>query len=288
MVMKKMGLSFGLAVMLSYSLFAQNFISTTKQWNVMLNEWAGVSTEIFFIDGDSAVNSLNYNIIWVSYDSLSTWHYQGLLREVSNIVYYIPPDGNEGVLYDFNLDIGESTYVNNLFCSDIPIYVVDIDTVEYFGISRKRWLLGDNGYVQESWVEGIGSMYGPLYTKFEYCIICPVWNLLCYHHNDTLQYIKDGYTDCYQTSVGINEKYDETGFAIHPNPVRKGNSIYITTNAVPSNIRVYSSSGVLMKSVDSINGTKMKVETTSFKSGLYLITITAGDGKVSTRKFLVQ
>lgn len=286
--MKQKFFSFGLAVMLSCSLSAQNFISTTKQWNVMLNEWAGVSTEIFFIDGDSVVNSLDYNIIWVSYDSLSTWHYRGLLREVSNIVYYIPPDGNEGVLYDFNLDIGDSAVVNNFFCSDIPIFVVDIDTVEYFGVSRKRWLLGENGYVQESWVEGIGSMYGPLYTKFEYCIICPVWNLLCYHDNDTLQYIMSGYSNCYQTSVGITEVYNEPVFAIYPNPIRKGSSINITTNTVHSNIRVYSSSGVLMKRINSITGTKIKVETTNFKSGLYLISITDSDGKVKTQKILVE
>lgn len=286
--MKQKVFSFGLAVILSCSLSAQNFISSTKQWNVMLNEWAGVSTEIFFIDGDSVVNSLDYNIIWASYDSLSTWHYRGLLREVSNIVYYIPPDGNEGVLYDFNLDIGDSAIVNNVFCSDIPIYVVDIDTVEYFGISRKRWLLGENGYVQESWVEGIGSMHGPLYTRFEYCIICPVWNLLCYHDNDTLEYIRNGYTDCYQTSVGIKENYNETGFAIYPNPIRKGNSIHITTKSAPTNISVYNSSGVLMRSINSINETKVKVETTTFKPGLYLITITSGDDKVQTQKILVE
>jgi hypothetical protein len=254
----------------------------------MLNEWAGVSTEIFFIDGDSVVNSVNYNKIWVSYDSLLTWHYQGLLREVSNIVYYIPPDGNEGILYDFNLEIGDSAYINNLFCSDIPIYVVDIDTVEYFGVSRKRWLLGENGYVQESWVEGIGSMHGPLYTKFEYCIICPVWNLLCYHNNDTLEYIMNGYTDCYQTSVGIIEEYDDTGFAIYPNPIRKGSSIYITTNSVPSNISVYNSSGILMRSLNSTTDTKIKIETNIFKPGLYLITITSSDDKVKTQKILVE
>jgi hypothetical protein len=286
--MKQRVFSFGLAVMLSCSLSAQDFISSTKQWNVMLNEWAGPSTEIFFIDGDSVVNSLNYNIIWVSYDSLLTWHYQGLLREVSNIVYYVPPDGNEGVLYDFNLEIGDNAYINNLFCSDIPIYVVDIDTVEYFGTARKRWLLGEPGYVQEAWIEGIGSMHGPLYTKFEYCIICPVWNLLCYHNNDTLEYIMNGYTDCYQTSVGIFEADKETGFAIYPNPIRKGNSIYITSNSVPNNIRVYNSSGVLMKSINSITDTKIKIETSDFKPGLYLIIITSNDGTVTTQKLLVE
>ena len=81
-----------------------------------------------------------------------------------------------------------------------------VEAVDYFGISRKRWLLGEDGYVQESWVEGIGSLYGPLYTKFEYCIVCPFWELLCYHYNDTLNYIMNGQTDCYQNTVGIDEK----------------------------------------------------------------------------------
>jgi hypothetical protein len=41
--------------------------------------------------------------------------FQGLLREEANIVYCIPPDFNKGVLYDFNLEIGDAEFVKNVF-----------------------------------------------------------------------------------------------------------------------------------------------------------------------------
>jgi len=64
---------------LSYSSYNQNFISESKQWNVVLFSWGGISTEIFRISEDSIVNTLSYKKIWVSYDSLNSWVFQGLL-----------------------------------------------------------------------------------------------------------------------------------------------------------------------------------------------------------------
>lgn len=287
--MKQKVIFIGFTILINLSVFGQNFISSDKQWNVRLMGWAyQYSTEIYTINGDTAINSLIYNKIWVSGDSLSTWQYQGLLREESKVVYYIPPNGIEGVLYDFNLEIGDTAYVNNIFCSDIPIYVIDIDTVDYFGISRKRWLLGEDGYVKESWVEGIGSLNGPLHTNFEYCLICPSWNLLCYHNNDTLEYIMDGNTDCYQSTVGINEGHQEIGIVIYPNPIRKGGNIYIETNSIPKNINIFNSVGLLVKNIVSIIDTKIQVETNDFEPGLFFITITTKKNRIITQKILIE
>jgi len=287
--MKQRIIIIGLTILMNLSLFGQDFISSDKQWNVRLTGWAGVfSTEIYVIDGDSVINSLIYNKIWASFDSLSTWQYQGLIREDSNIVYYIPPNGNEGILYDFNLEIGDTAYVTNVFCSDIPIYVIDIDTVEYNGISRKRWLLGEDGYVQESWVEGIGSLYGPLHTKFEYCIVCPFWELLCYHNNDTLEYIMYGQTDCYQNTVGLDENFRESDFSINPNPVKIGSIINIETNSVPNSISIFNSSGLLIKRLSQFRDKIIRIETNDFKPGMYFITIKTNGDRINTQKIMIE
>ncbi len=290
--MKKRLFTFAVAILLCSSLSGQDFISSEKKWNVRITglDIGGIvfHTEIFQIHGDTVVNSLTYDIIWASFDSLSTWQYQGLLREDSNIVYYIPPGGYEGVLYDFNLKGGDTAYVTNFFCNDIPIYVIDVDTVEHLGVSRKRWLLGEDGYVQESWIEGIGSLYGPLHTRFMYCIVCPAWDLLCYSNNDQLEYMMSGQTDCYQSTVGIAEQIDDSGFVIYPNPIRRGNSMYIKTNSVPSNISIYNASGLLVKTLRTVNDTTTRLETANLASGLYLITVTTSDSKINTQKILIR
>jgi hypothetical protein len=278
------------AVLMNISIFGQNFISSGKQWNVRLNGGYGLTTEIFRIEGDSIVDSKSYNKIWVSYDSLTTMIFQGLLREESNVVYYIPPDFSEGILYDFNLEIGDTISVKNIFCGDeeIPLDVIDIDTVEYFGESRKMWLLGQNGYVEEFWIEGIGSLNGPLYTEYWYCIVCPVWELLCYHKNDTLKYIMPGETECYQNTVGVKEITGNDKILIRPNPVKKGNSIEIEMNFNPLKIDFINSSGLLIQRLTSIREQNMKIETNNLEPGFYLIKVTNQENKIQTLKVIIE
>lgn len=278
------------AVLMNTSISGQNFISSGKQWNVRQTFGHGMTTEIFKIEGDSIVDSKSYKKIWVSYDSLTTMAFQGLLREESNVVYYIPPDLSEGILYDFNLEIGDTISVKNIFCGDeeIPITVINIDTVDFFGISRKRWQLDSYGGSEEYWVEGIGSLNGPLYTKYWYCMICPVWELLCYHNNDTLEYIMPYETDCYQNTDGVNENNIKNDFSIKPNPVRKGYPVYIETNSVPNSIRIYNSTGLLEKRLNQLSDKIIRIETNDFKPGLHFIRITTTGNITKTQKMMIE
>ncbi|NOU47076.1 MAG: T9SS type A sorting domain-containing protein [Bacteroidales bacterium] len=278
-------------VFIGFSLFGQGFISPEKQWNVRLVGFPGAfSTEIFKIAGDSTIDTISYSKIWASYDSLETWSFQGLLRENAKVVYFLPPQAGEGILYDFNLEIGDTAYVINAFCTDaeVPIYVTDIDTVEYFGVSRKRWHLGENGIADEYWVEGIGSLNGPLYTKYWYCIVCPVWELLCYHQNDELLFRFPGEIECYQNTVGIEESFGKNNISIKPNPVKKGNSIEILADIYPKRIDIYNPSGVLIKSLTPMPGQPFNIETNDLSPGLYILTITSRDGKTQSCKILVE
>lgn len=288
--MKQRVIIIGLAILMNLSLFGQDFISPNKQWNVRLSGGYGYTTEIFQIEGDSIVNSISYSKIWVSLDSLATWTFQGLLREESNVVYYIPPNLSEGVLYNFNLEIGDTANVKNIFCGDeeIPITVINIDTVEYFGISRKRWQLDSDGGSTEFWIDGIGSLNGPLYTKYWYCIVCPIWELLCYHDNDTLNYIMYEQTDCYQNTVGINENNGKHDFSIKPNPVKKGNPIYLESNSVLNSISIFNSSGLLIKRLNQIRDKIIIIETNDFKPGMYFITIETIGDRIKTQKIMIK
>jgi len=279
----------GLAILMCFSASGQNFISSDKQWNVRLSGFPpSIATEINVINGDSTVDMTVYQKLWTSFDSLATWQFQGLIREESNTVYFIPPAGNEGVLYDFNLTTGDTAYVTNIFCSDVPIHIIDVDTVEYFGASRKRWHIGENGYVDEYWIEGIGSLNGLLYANYSYCIVCPVWELLCYHENDTLKYIMPNETDCYQNTVGIGENKGETEFSVSPNPVRKGHDISVETRSETYVISVFNSAGQLMKTIYPGKDLKISIATNTLEPGLYFIMLETDANKMRTKKILVE
>jgi hypothetical protein len=289
--MTKSIITFAVAVLLCFSVAAQDFISPVKQWNVRLAA-LGYSTEVFKIAGDSLVEGTSYNKIWVSYDSLTTWVFQGLLREASDVVYYMPPGHSEGVLYDFNLGVGATAMVRNIFCGDedIPITVIHMDTVAYNGIERKRWHLGANGNVAEYWVEGIGSLNGPLYTSYWHCIVCPVWDLLCYFENDTLAFKMPYTTECYQNTVGLTENVDaaKAPIVIYPNPVKRGNPLSIESAAGLSGIRIYDARGLLLQNAAPGNSLKTNICTAGLAPGLYIVeTIHTAEG-ISRKRLVVE
>ena len=264
----------------------QGFISQDKQWNVLLTAFPSyVSTEIFKIQGDSIVDGTTYSKIWVSVDSLVSLQFMGLLRESDNIVYYMQPNLTEGVLYNFNLQVGETAMVRNFFCYeyDIPVTVVSIDTVEYFGVERRQWLL-QSEELYDTWVEGIGSLSGPLYSMFSMCVVCPMWELLCYHENDILQYRMPFANTCYSTSVGIDEPSPGTNNSISPNPVKRGENITIQAPGVSGAISIYDASGMLVR---SFLGTDAP-STYDLAPGLYFVTTTTFDNKRISIKLVVE
>jgi len=205
---------------------AQGIASEDNSWNiiardVILND---ADTEFQIIDGDTIVDGHDYKIMWRSYYTVGGWYQSGLIREDSGIVYYIRPDGMKGILYNFNLDAGDTCTIVN-FCSNykILVHISDRDTVEYFGIERLRLRLIDNnpGYTDQ-WIQGIGSIHGPIHTLMQHCNPPYFrWDLLCYHHDDSLQYIMPGYTDCIYTNVGIREPITSDDVIIYPNPARE-------------------------------------------------------------------
>ncbi|MBZ0244276.1 MAG: T9SS type A sorting domain-containing protein [Bacteroidales bacterium] len=277
------------AIAFQLALTAQNFVSPGKQWSVLSSGMPlSYSTEIFWIEGDSVVNDMAYQKIWISMDSLQTRHYRGLLREDSNVVYYIQPGNSEGILYDFNLEIGDTISILNYFCFDpFPLTVYEIDTVEYFGMMRKRWHLGIQGEPQEVWIEGIGSHSGPIYSGYEFCIVCPFWELLCFHDQGELQYIAPHETECYKTSVGQSENFETSALLIKPNPVKIGSTLFVDSPHKLETISLFNTSGQMLQKIEpTVNG-QTAFETNELKPGLYFVTAIV-NGQHITRKIIVE
>lgn len=284
-----------LTLIISVSLYSQNFISENKQWNVKLVSDNEVFTDILKIQGDTLINSIAYKTLWISHDSLQNWFVMGFLREEGKVVYYKSPYASEGVLYDFNLNTGETTHIKNFYCGDalIPVTVLNIDMVEYFGISRKRWHLGSNGQTEQYWVEGIGSLFGPVHTSYSYCVSYLSWNLLCFHENDTLRYMMPGAENCYQATVGITQITQGKNLHVFPNPVRIGQVLEIKMPSDPIYIQVTDMFGTVrtIKSIKQAHPTPEVyhwIIPPDFLPGLYLLRVASRDGSVATTKFLVN
>lgn len=275
------------------SFIAQNFVLENKQWNTKLVALGmnGVqsTTEIHFIEGDSLHNSVPYKKLWISVDSLETSSLQGLLREQNNIVYFKQNNQDEGILYDFNLDIGDTAEVINLFTDityPVPIEVINKELVNVNGIDRIRWELEFDGYPDrhEYWLEGIGSLNGPIHTAYWYYMTCPAWTLLCYYNNEEIEYFNEIENTCYINSLNNSENLIDKPIIINPNPVHTGKNLHIDSLLHITQIQLLNTQGKLLKTY--LNPAKF-IYISHLKSGIYILKIISDSKKSETHKLIV-
>jgi len=290
--MKKRLLSFTAAFCMAASLFAQDFVSADNQWHVTLTALGmggvNVTTEIYFLEGDSVYNAKNYTIMWVSYDSLVSRSYAGLVRENGDRVYYVPPNSNsEGLLYDFALEAGATAWIRNFFGfnDSVQVTIIEVDTVEYMGVERRR--LAIEGFDYDYWIEGIGSIMGPVHSQFEYFIVCPVWELLCFHHQNELLYIMPNMEVCWQTTVGIDE-LSEPEIVLSPNPVLGGQDIHIESPVKFVSVKIINNTGAVVFERHNQPLNEWSIGTGILNPGIYLLEIRTEEGKKLIRKLLVR
>jgi hypothetical protein len=291
--MKKFSFTLILSL-ITISFFAQNFVLENKQWNTMLVALGmnGVqsTTEIHFIEGDSIYNATSYKKLWVSNDSLETSSLQGLLREHDNIVYFKQNNQDEGILYNFNLNIGDTAEVINLF-SDItypvPIEVINKELINVNGIDRMRWELEFDGYPDrhEFWLEGIGSLNGPIHTAYWYYMTCPSWTLLCYYNNEVIEYYNVIENTCYINTLYNNENAIDISITISPNPIQAGKNLHIESIEHITDIQLFNSQGKLLKIYQNPANF---IDISHLKSGLYFLKIKSESKKSETHKLIVH
>ncbi len=279
---------FSLAVL---NLSAQSFVSPGNQWNVKLSFFFDASTEIFTIGGDTVIEETHYKIIYHSFDSLETHFYAGALREYDDRVYYRPPGATEGLLYDFTLNTGDTTYIRNYFCGDIdiPIVVEAVDSVEYEGVLRKRWTLNvmhTDWY--EYWIEGIGSLSGPVYGIFNYCIVCPHWELLCFYESDVLQYMIPYGVICYVHTVDIDEHFADEKFSVSPSLFNRGEAVVVQLPPYARELKLYDAHGRLNRRIAIAGQQSIRIETGGLLPGIHILTLTTHRNSFLTRKLICR
>ncbi len=285
-----------LAIFVILTGYSQNFIDENKQWNVIYETGMPdiTITQIYTIEGDTVINDLMYQQLWESKDSLSTRFIKGFLREANKQVFYLSASGytktyTEGLLYDFNLQVGDTTTIANDF-GVVDIVVWDIDTIEYAGVPHKRWKVANrDGGNPDYWIEDVGSVNGLIYSLFWEVIVCPSWQLSCCYQNDELVYKNPHYAACYiEEGLGVENNTDNLYINLSPNPVQQGNSFYIANTLQVQHIAIYTISGQLVKEMPVSDNVKIEISTQDMLKGLYLVRLTTKNDKILTQKLLVQ
>ncbi|MEO0899464.1 MAG: T9SS type A sorting domain-containing protein [Bacteroidota bacterium] len=209
-------------------------LDTSLSWSVLSRSWNLWSGQYYDFKGDSIVDGITYHKLYVSLeDSIfqassfkKNVQYYSLVRSEGPKVYVRQffgvlgpkPDGEEHVYYDFSLQVGDTVSFGMCFDPGDAV-VTNIDSVVVGDSPKKRITIEDPfGNTLDQWIEGIGSIYGPLHKFSNSCINDLDYDLLCVAKGGEIIYDHDAWDFCSVSELVSLEPDTGDGIKIYPNP----------------------------------------------------------------------
>ena len=167
------------------------FVKAGKRWNVISSKFGGNNHYEYYMLMDEKVEKagMTYMKMYRSEDDLTVVYDAGLLREENRKVYFFDSDmQKEFLLFDYSLKSGDTyetfsydeqkavTYkvlsVND--CTEGPTIVHrSYDEKADSTVTQRRYLRKwticstDDNSLQKTWIEGVGSLEGPLANLYD-------------------------------------------------------------------------------------------------------------------------
>lgn len=226
---------------------------------------------VMFIDSIAQVDGNSYNII----DTKGKWglpKFQ-LIREEDNKVYINNEELEaEILLYDFNLEIGDTYLANYGFGINDPIEltVKQIDTIQTMdGLSRKLFSLESSDSSRRiEWIEGIGDKFWLFYYPAYTGSVSGGFSFLCFTIGDMIIYNPS----CQSGPCGVmsNARINNKRIIdIYPNPTTEEITININAPDVIE-YEIINSRGSIIKHVRIQSNGKTHM-LTIIEKGLYIL-----------------
>ena len=251
------------------------------------NEWHTFETGVWQINnyvnwcsGDTLIEDARYmKIMGTVNDSYPIFY--TLLREEDGKVWERHLNTSvETLLYDFTASVGDT------LCFGHPgnCFVLDsISMVQIGGVDRRKFWFGleydglGNPRAKETWVEGIGSDYGLLWSG--YYGVYDGWHcLLCFHRYGELVWQNPEYNTCSYPYDAVEENKDSE-ITVYPNP--GNNTLNIRTALQNARIEIYDITGKLVYNQE-ITGNNTRINAEGWPSGAYVWKVYTGVSTGST------
>ena len=265
---------------------AQNYeplLQEGNEWHTLYVMVVGFPTPdkhytlVNWISGDTLVEGVRYMKVMESMNDEGNPYLVALLREEGGKVWGRKKTNgflSEVLLYDFNANIGDTLSFGDFEES----FVVDSISFEQIGgrERKKIWFgLEYEPFGSETWIEGIGSDMGLLYSGWS-SATGGYTRFLCFHINGELVWQSPKYDACLITAVEETEKQRT---CIYPNPTSEVVSIEGSVKA----LAVFNSFGQCIYS-----GTTNTIDVRDWPNGVYFIRVTDEEDVVGTAKLVKQ
>jgi hypothetical protein len=247
---------------------------------------------------DTTISGKIYKKLYLFNDSvfnINNATYLGGIREENKKIYYlgdtirsVPPiwgSLQETLLYDFNLNIGDTlhqiTYCN--FFGDFP--VANIDTILIGNIPRRRIEFAGS---YSRWVEGIGNLEGLLFPIVHSVTKAgqPSGSIICFKVNDTIVYFNNQFPECMPLNVPAKSAV-LSNIVISPNPATNSLTLNIeNVQLSPFTFQLYDMQGRLQLTGKTGN-TQTELNVATLPRGLYVLKIIT-EKEIITKKIVLQ
>jgi len=243
------------------------------------------------ISGDTLINSKTYHKLSTPYvqSIVSGTCYSassggGAIRQdtTNRKVFFIQPsDSVEQLLYDFNMQVGDTVKGFIESWAFIKDTVQSVDSVLVGSSYRKRWNLPCYNI---HFIEGIGSTYG-LIARSPGCITDQAdYSITCFKQNGISLY-PDTVTSCDIISSVNNHSVTKASITVSPNPTT--NLLTITTTSTqPSQIILYDI--CLRQTMEEKFTGSTTLNIANLAKGVYLYRVTNENGEVMQGKVVKE
>ena len=256
-------------------------------------------------DNDTIIKGNEYHKLYFSHDTTFTEeNICGAIREENKRVYYYSidslscvntpmPTDTEIVLYDFNLQIGD-TITDEEFRVRYPgeLILMKTDSLLVGPEYMKVYKFGhpiDSIIEQAQWIEGVGCIRGLMADmgymptgSFSYS------NLNCFIQNGEVHYHSEEHPECYNKNPSTSKSLSTNSkIRIAPNPVNSSTKIEFD-NLDYESLIISDRSGKKLKEYDIKGKSVLVINKEELSNGLYLISVYDNAGNVQTLKLLLE
>lgn len=256
-------------------------LDTNKLWNYY-DEYFGPNphyTHLYRFTTDTIISGKKYYIPEITMDSIHWYKESYFFREEDSTKrVYMLYNNNEGLLYDFSLNTGDSvTIINPLYGAYPPvtIHVVSIDSIQIDGYYRK--IINTDFY---TWIEGIGDKLG-LPHPGDMSSGGVLLSLVCYYENDSLKYINPDYGNCFYAFLNVGEHNNENQLLLKN---IDNNFFIISSDETIDEIILLNILGEQMM-IFSAKANQFSIDLSSFAPGVYIVKCKI-DNRISVFKII--
>ncbi len=298
------------SLFISLSCFGQSqagFVDSNARWSVARTypfvtsqnpNFVQTTTLVYGFRGDSIWSNKSWGKLFSTSDTSFSINFKflGLLREENGQVFFKDSVNTPKVLYNFNMQAGDTlTYTHQMGTNDL--YVLSVDSIYYGNAFHKRinfspiegW--GFN-FLEETWIEGIGSIHGPLFPANPLVFfpheIPDSLLLTCYKSNDTIVWNNPDYLNCFVNIILSENEIPHRiqDLQIYPNPVTDELFVLLPeSTGITKEISIIDVSGRLIRKDSWNSENPVRIETRILESGVYFLQLESA-GKIFRSKFV--